>query len=98
MSFFPIFLLWRIKISQLKCEIEKNKMELHLEFSQLEKANSKNKDMAIFRTSIEQKNNKGLNVNKLKHSQEKEEQKGENITLREMASIFKKKAPISCFC
>lgn len=80
MSFFPIFLLWRIKISQLKCEIEKNKMELHLEFSQLEKANSKNKDMAIFRTSIEQKNNKGLNVNKLKHSQDNEYKK-EKISL-----------------
>ena len=37
-----------------------------------------------------------IEANSLKlHSKEKEEQKGENITLREMASIFKKKDPMA---
>ena len=106
LSFFPTFLdpisidyLFTIahknvEISQLKCEIEKNKMKLHLEFTQLENKNSISNDMAIFRTSVNQKNN-ALNFDKLKHKKEKEETKGEVLTLRKISNLFTQKDPLS---
>lgn len=106
LSFFPTFLdpisidyLFTIahknvEISQLKCEIEKNKMKLHLEFTQLENKNSISNDMAIFRTSVNQKNN-ALNFDKLKHKKEKEETKGEVLTLRKLSNLFTQKDPLS---
>ena len=106
MSFFPSFLdplsvdyLFSIahksiEISQLKCEIEKNKMKLHREFTQLgNKSETSNKDIGLFRTSLDINHNT-INMNRLKHKGEKEETKGDEITLRNMTIMLSKKDPL----
>ena len=107
MSFFPSFLdplsvgyLFSIahksiEISQLKCEIERNKMKLHREFTQLgNKSENANKDIGLFRTSLDINQHNTINMNRLKHKGEKEETKGDEITLRNMTIMLSKKDPL----